>query len=330
MQAIESPTVIHQRYQVVRLIGEGSTGRVYEALDLSLQTNVALKQLIYLNTRRGRAFEREARILARLHHPSLPMVSDYFSDQHGTFLVMNLVAGLDLAKLVAQQGPQDERTTLLIADQLLQTLEYLHGQQPPVLHRAIKPHDIRLLADGRVMLLDFGMASDQPPSDPSAPPSQSSLNPYSRSLWYAPPEMIYRRPLDARSDLYALGATLYVLLTGQEPPSTGERAAALIAQQPDPLRPAHALRPQVSSEVSDVIAHTLALSPDARYPSAAAMRAVLRDTSAGRQVWRQPAPQLHQNPTSPDITLRVVGSVLLLLSIGLGALLLLLAMFLTR
>jgi serine/threonine protein kinase len=323
MQAIELPAVIHQRYQVVRLIGEGSTGRVYEALDLSLQTSVALKQLIHLSERRSRAFEREARILARLRHAGLPVVSDYFSDPHGAFLVMDLVAGSDLADLVAQRGALDERATLLIADQLLETLDYLHGQQPPVLHRAIKPRDIRLLADGHVVLLDFGLASDGPPHDPSASPGQSSLNPYSRSLWYAPPELLYRRTIDARSDLYALGATLYMLLTGEEPPSTGARVATLVAHQPDPLRPASALRPQVSAEVSDVLALALALSPDARHPSAAVMRQALRATPAGRQLWGRPAPASAQRPAAPDITLRVVLSALLLLGVGLGALLLL-------
>jgi serine/threonine protein kinase len=320
MQSIDSPTVVHQRYQVVRLIGEGSTGRVYEALDLSLQTSVALKQLIYLSERRKRAFEREAHILARLRHAGLPVVSDYFSDDQGAFLVMDLVAGSDLAELVARQGALDERATLRIADQLLETLEYLHGQQPPVLHRAIKPRDIRLLVDGRVVLLDFGLASDRSPDGPTAPPGQTSLNPYSRSFWYAPPELLYRRPIDARSDLYALGATLYLLLTGEEPPSTGARVASLVAQQPDPLLQVSALRPQVSAELSQALALALALSPDARHPSATAMRQALRATPVGRQIWGRPAPA---RPAAPDIALRVVLAALLLLGVGLGALLLL-------
>jgi serine/threonine protein kinase len=320
MHALESPTVIHQRYRVVRLIGEGSTGRVYEALDLSLQTSVALKQLTRLGERRSQAFEREARILARLRHAGLPVVSDYFSDEHGAFLVMDLVGGSDLDSLIAQRGAFDERAALQIADQLLETLEYLHGQHPPVLHRAIKPRDIRLLDDGRVVLLDFGLASDRPPDEPAPPPGQTSLNPYSRSLWYAPPELLYRRPTDARGDLYALGATLYMLLTGQEPPSTGARVAALVAQQPDPLRPAHQLRPQVSPEVSEALSVAMALRPDARHPSAAAMRQALRAAPAGR------APQ---RPAAPDVTLRVAAAVLLLLGVGLGALLLL-AMILSR
>jgi serine/threonine-protein kinase len=192
-----------------------------------------------------------------------------------------------------------------------------------VLHRAIKPRDIRLLADGRVVLLDFGLASDGPPHDPSAPPGQSSLNPYSRSLWYAPPELLYRRTIDARSDLYALGATIYMLLTGEEPPSTGARVATLVAHQPDPLRPASALRPQVSAEVSAMLARALALSPDARHPDAAAMRQALRATPVGQRLWGQPAPTPRPRPAAPDITLRVAVAALLLLCVVLGALLLL-------
>ncbi|MEI7645738.1 MAG: serine/threonine-protein kinase [Chloroflexales bacterium] len=325
MHAIESPTVLHQRYQIVRLIGEGSTGRVYAALDLSLQTYVALKQLTRMGERHDRAFEREARILARLRHAGLPVVSDYFRDEYGTFLVMDLVAGDDLAELVAQHGALDERAALRITDQLLEILTYMHGQQPPVLHRAIKPHDIRLLADERVVLLDFGLASDRPAGASPATPSQSSLNPYSRSLWYAPPELLYRRPLDARSDLYALAATLYLLLTGQAPPSTGERAACLVAHQPDPLLLASALRPHVSAEVSEILAHALALSPDARPPSALAMRQALHNTPIGRHLWGQPAAP----PAAPDITPRVVSTAIILLGIGLGVLLLL-ALLLAR
>ncbi|NTW03262.1 MAG: serine/threonine protein kinase, partial [Oscillochloris sp.] len=162
MHTIEPPMVFNQRYQVLHLIGEGSTGRVYEAIDLNLQTRVAIKQLTRLSARRIRAFEREAHILARLRHPGLPVVSDYFSDQHGTFLVMDFVPGNDLAAIVARRGALDEPEALQIADQLLEILAYLHGQQPPVLHRAIKPSDIRLQSDGHVVLLDFGLASDEP------------------------------------------------------------------------------------------------------------------------------------------------------------------------
>lgn len=180
-------TIVSNPYQLVRQIGRGGMGAVYETIDLRLQTTVALKQRMTIDDVYRHAFEREARILARLRHPGLPVVSDYFSDQHGTFLVMDFVPGNDLAAIVAQRGALDELEALQIANQLLEILAYLHGQQPPVLHRAIKPGDIRLQSDGHVVLLDFGLASDEPQSAPTAMLGQSTLNPYSRSLWYAPP-----------------------------------------------------------------------------------------------------------------------------------------------
>ncbi|WP_129628835.1 serine/threonine-protein kinase [Candidatus Oscillochloris fontis] len=286
MHTIEAPLVFNQRYQVIRLLGEGSSGRVYEVLDRSLQTHVALKQLVHLSERRRRAFEREARILARLRHPGLPVVHDYFSDPHGPCLVMDLIGGRDLAAVVAQRGALDEREVVQIADQVLGILEYLHGQHPPVLHRAIKPHDLRLCPDGRVMLLDFGLSTDQP----SAPVGQTSLNPYSRSFWYAPPELLYRRPLDGRSDLYALGATLYLLASGHAPLSTGQRAAALVATQPDPLVSPHDLNPLISPALAQVITSAMALNPPARFADATTMRHALHQTHAGQQLWNRMPP----------------------------------------
>lgn len=297
MQHLAPATVVNQRYQISDLIGEGSAGQVYAAIDLRLNTRVAVKQITRISARRRRAFEREARILARLRHPGLPVVSDYFSDEQGAFLVMDQIDGVDLATLIEQRGlPISEERTLQIADQLLQTLEYLHGQHPPIIHRGIKPHDIKLTPDGRVVLLDFGLASEES----AGMPTGSTVNPYNPALWYAAPELLYRRPSDARSDLYALGATLAFLLTGKRPPGTGERVNALIVQHADPLDlVALQGRTPISEDLRMLIDRMLTLNPDERIDSATAVRRALRTTRTGRQLWPPPPPRPAEPPQRP-------------------------------
>jgi serine/threonine protein kinase len=152
-------TLINNRYLVVRQIGQGGMGAIYEAIDQHLGNRVALKQTLVSGEHLDRAFEREAKLLAGLHHPALPVVSDYFTDSSGQFLVMQFIAGDDLATLLHQRGqpfPPDE--VLKWADQLLDALDYLHAQQPPVIHRDIKPQNLKLTPRGGIVLLDFGLA----------------------------------------------------------------------------------------------------------------------------------------------------------------------------
>src|SRR5580765_5806729 len=124
-------------------------GAVYRAVDQRLGTIVAVKETLVSGDRFRRAFEREARLLATLRHPALPRVSDYFADGDGEFLVMEFVPGDDLWTLLErQQGPLPTDQVLRWADQLLGALEYLHGQDPPVVHRDIKPQNLKLTTDG--------------------------------------------------------------------------------------------------------------------------------------------------------------------------------------
>ncbi|RRR72378.1 MAG: serine/threonine-protein kinase [Candidatus Viridilinea halotolerans] len=265
---LEPGTLIQQRYQIVRLIGRGGMGAVYEALDRRLRNTVALKQMLGEATENAEAFEREAQILAALRHPALPKVIDYFRDGNGRFLVMEFFGGADLAALQARHGgPFPPNDVLTWALQLLDALDYLHTRHPPVLHRDIKPQNIKLTPEGQVVLLDFGLAKGY---DTGSPASF-----FGYTLQYAPLEQIEGSGTEPRSDIYALCATLFHLLTDHPPPSAPNRADALLMGRADPLRPPHELRPEVPPALSTTIVLGMALQRTARLASASLMRATL-------------------------------------------------------
>ena len=138
-------TVLQGRYRIVRQLGQGGMGAVYEAVDQRLDTTVALKETLFADERLRKQFEREARLLARLHHPALPRVSDHFSEDDGQFLVMQFIPGDDLSEMMTRKrGPFPANQVLTWADQLLDALDYLHTQDPQIVHRDIKPQNLKL------------------------------------------------------------------------------------------------------------------------------------------------------------------------------------------
>ncbi|NJN68327.1 MAG: protein kinase [Chloroflexaceae bacterium] len=267
-------TLVHNRYRIVRPIGQGGMGAVYEAIDEHLSYTVALKQTLTGGTQLDKAFEREARILARLRHPSLVRVTDHFVDSHGQFLVMDFIPGDDLGALMTHRGsPFPVETVLNWADQVLQALDYLHHQTPPVVHRDIKPQNLKLTTGGQIVLLDFGLAKGSTTLQ-SAATTASSIFGYTPQ--YAPLEQIQGSGTEPRSDLYALAATVYHLLAGSPPEHVLSRTAAMMNHQPDPLRPLHEVNPQVPPAVSQVVQQALSLQIDRRPASAAQMQASLQ------------------------------------------------------
>lgn len=251
-------------------------GTVYEAIDERLDTAVALKETFFADERLRKQFEREARLLARLHHPALPRVSDHFSEGEGQFLVMQYIAGDDLSEMMTQRrGPFPAEQVLTWADQLLDALDYLHTQDPQIVHRDIKPQNLKLTARGQIILLDFGLAKGQA-GEISRVTTAASIFGYTPN--YAPLEQIQGLGTDARSDLYSLAATTYHLLTGTKPPDALTRAAALVNGQPDPLLPATELNPSVAPEVSAVLQQAMAQNREQRFANAAEMRKALHRT----------------------------------------------------
>lgn len=274
---LASGLVLQNRYRVIKQLGQGGMGAVYEAIDERLDTTVALKETLFADERLRRQFEREARLLARMHHPALPRVSDHFGEGDGQFLVMQYIAGDDLAQMMAnKRGAFPPDQVLTWGDQLLDALDYLHTQEPQIIHRDIKPQNLKLTPRGQIILLDFGLAKGQT-GEISRAPTTASIFGYTPN--YAPLEQIQGLGTDPRSDIYALGATLYHLLTGVKPPDALSRAAAIVNGQDDPLRPANEINRSVGPDVGRVLARAMSQNREQRFSSAAEMRAALKGSA---------------------------------------------------
>src|SRR5882672_7186310 len=271
--------ILQDRYRIIRQLGKGGMGAVYEAVDLRLDAVVALKETFSVDASLRRQFEQEARLLAQLHHPALPRVSDYFTEGDRAFLVMQFISGADLAQIISQQpGPFPRATVIAWADQLLEALVYLHTRDRQIIHRDIKPHNLKLTSNGRIALLDFGLAKAGA-TDASTTVSSTSIFGYTPR--YSPLEQIQNHGTTPRSDIYALGATLYHLLTGVKPLDAVARATALVNSKSDPLQPADEVHRAVGPEIGAILSRAMALNPEDRYASANDFRAALR--KVGRQ-----------------------------------------------
>ena len=272
-------TVLQARYRIIRQLGQGGMGAVYEAVDTRLDTTVALKETLFADEKLRKQFEREARLLARLHHPALPRVSDHFNEGDGQFLVMQYVAGEDLAAMQAHRtGPFPQEEVLRWGDQLCDALDYLHTQDPQIIHRDIKPQNLKLTERGQIVLLDFGLAKGSA-GQMSVVTTSASIFGYTPN--YAPLEQVQGLGTDARSDIYSLGATLYHLMTNVKPPDALSRAGALINGQPDPLLPANRVETKVSGAVASALAVAMSQRRDDRYLSAPVMREAFRAARDG-------------------------------------------------
>jgi serine/threonine protein kinase len=267
---IEAGKVLQGRYRVERQIGQGGMGAVFIATDERFGSTVAIKETFFTDEKFRKAFEREARLLNSLRHPALPRVSDHFIDGNGQFIVMEFIDGEDLSEQLEAEGkPFDVQDVLKWADQLLDALEYLHTQEMPVIHRDIKPQNLKLNSRGQIILLDFGLAKGNTTSAESATAAKSVFG-YSRN--YASLEQIQGTGTDPRSDLYSLAATLYHLLTGVPPADALTRAMNVLSNKPDPLIEAHHIRPEIPLGVSRLLYEAMSLNAEERPASAKAMR----------------------------------------------------------
>ncbi len=271
---IETGTILQNRYRVEKQIGQGGMGKVYVATDERFKSVVAIKQTVFEDKNLRKAFEREARLLNSFRHPALPRVSDHFDENDGQFLVMEYIAGDDLAEMMERDGAAFPLEKVLNwADQLCDALDYLHAQN--IIHRDIKPQNLKLTPNGQIVLLDFGLAKGNP-TDAQHQTAAKSIFGYSRS--YASLEQIQGTGTEPRSDLYSLSATLYHLLTGMPPVDALTRAMNVLNGQSDPLIEANVINRKVPRGVAKVLQSAMALNAGERPASAAEMREKLEES----------------------------------------------------
>ena len=290
---IESGTLLQNRYLIEKQIGEGGMGAVYLAIDQRFDSKVAIKETFYKDDELGAAFEREAKLLNSLIHPALPHVSDYFAENNGYFLVMQYIEGEDLFEILKRQGAFPLKDVLHWTDNLLDALDYLHSQEPTIIHRDIKPQNLKITPRGDVILLDLAKLSSE---DTAA---VKSIFGYSRK--YSPLEQIQGTGTDARSDIFALAATVYHLLTGNPPIDALARASAIVGGDPDPLLPANEINNEIPVDVASLIHSALALNADKRFASAKAMRLALEHAvnaiqSESKEELSPPVPAIVSSP----------------------------------
>jgi eukaryotic-like serine/threonine-protein kinase len=265
---------LNNRYQVIRLLGTGGMGAVYYARDPVLNRHVAIKQLQadpitgeLVAERYQAQFQREAQIMASLHHPNLPRVTDYFTEGNLHYLVMDYIEGQTLQELVqANPNGLEEAQVLDLADQLLSALEYIHAHH--LIHRDIKPANIRRTPDGRIFLVDFGLAK---PYDPNNPHTTAMIHGLGTPEYSPPEQYDPASHTDERSDIYSLGATLYHLLTGQAPVSVTRRTS-----DPEAFHAPRAANARISPGVESVIMRAMEMERARRFASANDMRAALQ------------------------------------------------------
>lgn len=284
---------LHGRYRIEALLGEGGMGAVYRAHDWLKKRYVAIKEFRLAdlpsqtdiqnqeNTQSRRSsrpmtreqalvqFRREAELLSQLNHPNLPEIYDFFSIGEQGYIVMTLVEGQDLYSYIDQKGPVSEEKVRNWLEQILSALEHCHAHG--VIHRDLKPENLLLDQNGEIFLVDFGIAKSLAATSAMTTVGARGLTP-----GFSPPEQYAGTgSTDERSDIYALGAVLYFLLTGTSPMESTARQAG------DPLILPRQKNPAISLQMESLILHCMALSKFERPQNVAELRKLLVEPTIG-------------------------------------------------
>ncbi len=276
---------LKSRYRIEDIISKGGMGAIYSAYDESLSVKVAVKENLFTTDDSTRQFRREATILASLRHPNLPRVTDHFviPDQ-GQYLVMDFIEGEDLKDRIARQVTLPEEEVALIGIAICDALLHMHTRKPPIVHRDIKPGNIKTTPNGESYLVDFGIAKISQPGQGTTVGAQS-LTP-----GFAPPEQ-YGQGTDPRTDIYSLGATLYMALTGVIPANGLSR---LMKQEE--LRPIREINPRISKELAAVIEKSLEVRKEDRYQSSEEFLQALLNAHRGAREKKNISGTAHIDP----------------------------------
>ena len=255
-------TMLENRYRIEQPLAQGGMGAIYQAFDTNLDIPVAIKENFFRTPQSISQFQKEAQILARLHHPNLPRVIQHFSHKGSQYLVMDFVEGQDLWEMVQQrEQPLNERQALDYLTQVCDAVEYLHRQRPPIIHRDIKPQNIKITPMGQAVLVDFGIAKV------AGDDSQTQTGAQGVTPGFSPPEQYSGEGTVPASDVYSLGATLYAVLTGQKPP----HSVSLLVDQ-SKFKPPTAINRNLSEQASRAVMHAMQVRIADRPPSTKAWK----------------------------------------------------------
>lgn len=271
--ALDLGALLHKRYRIVEILGQGGMGAVYRAVDENLGVEVAVKENLYTSDEYVRQFRLEAVILANLRHPNLPRVTDSFVIAgQGQYLVMDFIKGEDLRQRLEKSGPISQEETILVGAAMCDALHYLHTSNPSVIHRDVKPGNVRITPDGHIYLVDFGLAK--------LVKGGQVTNTAARAITpgYSPPEQYGTAGTDARTDVYSLGATLYAALTGFIPEDGLVRAMDNIE-----LVPLRRCNPKISRKLANAIEKAMAVRPEDRFQSAQELKQALATSNVKMQ-----------------------------------------------
>jgi serine/threonine protein kinase len=321
---LKNGEVLRGRYKIQERIGQGGMGSIYLADDTRLKgRQCALKEVEYdralpeeVRQEARDQFMREATILARLDHPNLPKVSDFFSNGPRDYLVMDYVPGNDLRTLLMEARRKKfflkEQDVLSWADQIASALIFLHSQEPPIVHRDIKPSNVKLMPHGLIKLVDFGLVKILAPDEVTITIIQGQ-----GTALYTPLEQYGGSDThtDIRSDIYSFAATLYHLLTNEAPADARKRFL-----QPDSLIPLREINPAISQRTERAVLWGMALHPDERPATIKEFRQALlgySETPTLPIAVRRSRPQSVWDYLSrtPEATLAWSAAVLLLISL---------------
>ena len=270
---LERGALLHKRYRIVEILGQGGMGSVYRAVDENLGMDVAVKENLFTSDEYARQFRLEAVILANLRHPNLPRVTDHFviGDQ-GQYLVMDYIEGEDIRQRMERAGSISEEEAILVGAAMCDALQYLHTRKPAVIHRDVKPGNVRITPDGHIYLVDFGLAKLVKGSQATTTGARAM------TPGYSPPEQYGTARTDPRTDVYSLGATLYAALTGIIPEDGLSRAMDNIE-----LTPLRKRNPRVSRRLANAIEKAMAIRPDDRFQSAEEFKQALATSNVKTQ-----------------------------------------------
>jgi serine/threonine protein kinase len=270
---LERDSVLQKRYRIIENLGQGGMGSIYRAVDENLGVEVAVKENLFTTEEYARQFRLEAVILANLRHPNLPRVSDHFVIAgEGQYLIMDFIEGEDLRQRMERIGLLPEDEVIHVGAAMCDALEYLHSRKPPVLHRDLKPGNVKVSPDGHIFLVDFGLAKIIQGNQATTTGARAM------TPGYSPPEQYGTARTDARTDVYSLGATLYAALTGIIPEDG--LARAMDNAQLTPLRKRN---PEITRRLAAAIEKAMEIDPGDRYQSAEAFKVALLNAKSKTQ-----------------------------------------------